>query len=373
MRAELPGSTGHAPVDRPNVSAHGSPPVAPPLRVRAATPADTDRILELVRVSLGEGVIPRDAGYWSWKHHRNPFGESAMLLAESGDRLLGLRAFMRWTWETASGRYSAVQAVDTATHPDARGQGIFSRLTLELVERMRSEGVRFVFNTPNGKSRPGYLKMGWKSVGRTDLWIRPLRPLRVLRSLAARGGVGVPVIAADADLPGDADPPGRLLAEPAFAAFLERVRAGSRGVGLSTPYDPAYLGWRYLEVPGIRYGAVYDLDGAGDGAAILFRVRPQGGLRELRICDLLTTGSARSRAAGAGLLAHLSRRADADYVAVMKPRWLATRLLLLRSGFLPAPRIGPILTVRALNVEGMERSPVHRSAWAASIGDLELF
>ncbi len=157
------------------------------LQVRAGASADTDRILELVRLSLGEGVIPRAREYWEWKHHANPFGHSPVLLAEADGELVGLRVFMRWEWSAGSQRLRAVRAVDTATHPAWQGQGIFSRLTRALVQQMTDEGVHFIFNTPNEKSRPGYLKMGWRALGRTDLWIRPLHPLHLLRTLAKRG------------------------------------------------------------------------------------------------------------------------------------------------------------------------------------------
>ena len=60
----------------------------------------------------------------------------------------------------------AVRAVDTATHPDHQGRGLFTALTMHALEACRAEGVAFVFNTPNAQSRPGYLKMGWREVGR---------------------------------------------------------------------------------------------------------------------------------------------------------------------------------------------------------------
>ena len=74
----------------------------------------------------------------------------------------------------------AVRAVDTATHPDFRGQGVFSALTLGALEELRSDGVAFVFNTPNERSRPGYLKMGWQPVGQ-------VRVLARTRSVTAAG------------------------------------------------------------------------------------------------------------------------------------------------------------------------------------------
>ena len=81
---------------------------------------------------------------------------------------------------------SAVRAVDTATHPDYQGRGIFRLLTLAGVEAMTAEGVQFVFNTPNDQSRPGYLKMGWLRVGRPSTSVRVRSLAGTLRMLSSR-------------------------------------------------------------------------------------------------------------------------------------------------------------------------------------------
>jgi hypothetical protein len=47
--------------------------------------------------------------------------------------------------------------------------------------------------------------------------------------------------------------------------------------------------------------------------------------------------------------------------------------VLLRSGFLPAPRMGPVMTVRPLNDVTNGLDPLRRSDWQLAIGDLELF
>src|SRR4029079_3500391 len=101
-----------------------------------------------------------------WKHVDNAFGRSPMWVACDGERIAGFRAFMRWEFEGAGEVKRAVRTVDTATHPDYQGQGIFTKLTLAGLEELAAEGVDFVFNTPNDKSRPGYLKMGWHVLGR---------------------------------------------------------------------------------------------------------------------------------------------------------------------------------------------------------------
>ena len=89
-------------------------------------------------------------------------------------QIVGLRTFMRWDLVTGEGEtLRCARAVDTATHPDHQGKGIFRRLTEEAVEVARDDGIAMIFNTPNEKSKPGYLKMGWREVGEIGALIRP--------------------------------------------------------------------------------------------------------------------------------------------------------------------------------------------------------
>jgi GNAT superfamily N-acetyltransferase len=336
------------------------------LMIRRADPADTDRILELVRVSLGEGVIPRHRAYWEWKHQHNPFGTSPILLAEAEDRLVGLRAFMRWRWQAGREAVPSVRAVDTATHPEWQGKGIFSRLTKLLVQEVTDEGVKLIFNTPNEKSRPGYLKMGWESLGRVDLWIRPLRPLSALRRLLS----GTPSSDAPPEPPGGPAGLKELLASADLHRFCERHSEEIQTDSLHTPLSPEFLDWRYRAVPGFRYGALADFS-QGDGAAFVFRAKRQGKLAELRITHVLAGRSAQGRRAARSLLRELCETPGFDYISTMAPP--GSGRFLVGTGFLPAPRLGPILTVRTLSPFTSGLDPLARRSWAPAIGDLELF
>lgn len=342
------------------------------LHIREATESDTEQILGLLRTSLGEGSIPRHLEYWSWKHRSNPFGASPVLVAEANGRLVGLRVFMRWAWEREGKEVRAVRAVDTATHPDWRGRGIFTRLTLALVEKMGAEGVSFVFNTPNELSRPGYLKMEWSIVGRVTLWVHPRRPLRTLGSLATqRSADSLELKRENRD---SSASEGRsvtsLLAQPELEHLLDASRAmDSR---LATPVSLRYLRWRYVDIPGFEYRAAWSLDDE-DGAAVIFRYRTRGRLRELRLCEVLVGTSLASVRRASSLVRAVLRETSADYAVAMAASRTPARRALLCSGFLPVPRLGPVLTVRPLSRRDGETMPLHRSAWRLSIGDLELF
>lgn len=337
------------------------------LLIRPATASDTDGILDLLKLSLGEGSIPRDERYWSWKHNDNPFGSSPALVAEAAGRLVGLRVFMRWTWEQQRKEVRSVRAVDTATHPDWQGKGIFTRLTLALVDRMKEEGVSFVFNTPNRFSRPGYLKMGWSSVGRTSLWVRPHRPLRLVRALLTRGEQ----IAADSS--DETRVEGYSVDENLGRPELERLlESRQRDARLSTRISRSYLRWRYADIPGFTYRAAASWE-EGAEAMIIFRLRTRRGLTELRLCEILARPERGSISRATTLIRETIHSTRPDYTAAMAAPGTSERRALLAAGFLPAPRLGPVLTVRPLGGVEDGAGLAIRSRWRVSIGDLELF
>ena len=332
--------------------------------IRRATRGDEEAILDLVRVSLGEGTIPRTLDYWRWKHEANPFGRSAILVAEAEGQLVALRAFMRWTWRSAGQDVATVRAVDTATHPEYRGQGLFKRLTMRLRDEMNDEGVAFVFNTPNAQSRPGYLKMGWSLVGKPTLWVRPVRPVRLARALRHEGLSGD-----EGEPPAvDAERAGKALALPVVRSIVEA--AGSGGAAYHTAPTLEYLRWRYADVPSFVYYAAARGEGAS-GALLVMRARRRGALRELRVCDLVVGPTAAARRHARVLLGRLPRVADVDIVLGMRTHGISAGALAGTSYF-PAPRTGPLLTAYPLNAAGLP-DPRTLAHWQPQVGALELF
>ena len=329
--------------------------------VRPYDDADEAAVLALLDASLGGGPAgSRPAGFFRWKHLENPFGRSFMLVAETDGRIVGLRAFMRWEFATGDRRFRAVRAVDTATHPDHRGRGIFSTLTLEALDALRDQ-ADFVFNTPNEQSLPGYLKMGWRVVGRVPIHVRVRRPVRFAthaRSWRTEEKAG--------DVPAVRAP----LASDVLDERIDGLMASrERPRGIATPRDGAYLRWRFGAAPLLGYRAVVTGDrGHVDGVAI-FRVRPRGALVEATVAETIVRGGDR-RSAGR-LLRLVGASARMDHAACSFPRgsspWAAAR----RAGFVRVPG-GMTLVVNALGHD-LEPDPFDLRSWALSLGDLEVF
>jgi GNAT superfamily N-acetyltransferase len=351
------------------------------IQVRRARPEDRPAVVALAGAALGWGDDGPHAQLFAWKHLDNPAGPSPAWVAEMHGTLVGFRTFLQWPWlvpaapmggDDAADRAAAdgtaaddsrvggrrrgpstavgVRAVDTATHPDQQGRGIFRTLTLGALAELAGTGAAFVYNTPNRQSLPGYLRMGWRPLGRVAVAVRP------------RGATGA-AAAATARTPATkwSEPCLFGTAAPAFFADREAtarlLAARSPSGRIETDRTPAHLAWRYAFAP-LHYRCLPTGDRVEDGA-LVFRVRRRGEALEATICENLTALGPRRLAR---LLDHLLERTGADYA-------IGTRHDLPGVSALPLPRQGPLLTWRDL---GPARPP-RRGDFALSLGDIELF
>ena len=92
------------------------------MQIRKGNPEDIPQIIDLLRVSLGESLIPKSIELWQWKHQDNPFGASPVILAEEKGALIGIRVFLKWEYSWGGKVISACRAVDTAVHPNFQGK-----------------------------------------------------------------------------------------------------------------------------------------------------------------------------------------------------------------------------------------------------------
>lgn len=326
------------------------------VEVRAAGPADRSAVLRLLSASLGWVPDEQFDAFFSWKHEQSPFGRSPAWVAVDGERVVGFRTFVRWEFDALDGAVRhAVRAVDTATHPEHQGRGIFRRLTLHGVEEMRGEGVDMVFNTPNAQSRPGYLKMGWSEVGRLPASVRPTSVGAARRMLLAR------VPAERWSMPGGGGAAAR--EELGRAGVAALVASLAPAAGLRTRRSPAYLRWRYGFEP-LRYRVVSVTGDPAQGLAV-YRLRRRGPALEAALCEVLVPGG--ERAAARALEREVARTSGADYVIRLGGPALS------RTGFARLPGQGPILTWRPVGRRAAEAPAPGLADWELALGDVELF
>ena len=319
------------------------------MTIRQSRPEDLPQIIALLRQSIGEVLTPKTETYFLWKHSKNPFGQSKILLAEEDQKIIGLRTFMHWNWVSDHGTVTAVRAVDTATDPAHQGKGIFKKLTLQVVEECTKEGVGIVFNSPNPVSKQGYLKMGWVVAGRLPLFlgVGSLRPRLHEVDFAERIYTKFSVAVALQQLSPDWQ--------------LEKTSAK-----LHTPINYAFLRWRYQECPVAKYGAVIEAGGFG----FIFRIKKVNRFFELRICEAWTE---HDEAHGHAV------RAFKNLVRELRPAMVSSgEAPLYHSGSKKIARLfgpiakGPVITIRPLHLTNTSEFNSFTN-WAPSLGSMELF
>lgn len=314
------------------------------ISIREASEDDVPRILAVLKVALGETpLLKRTPELWAWKHRLNPHGPSIVLVATSGDEIVGVRAFMRWELLTAEGEpLSCMRPVDTATHPEFLRRGIFRNLTLSALDVARNQGVQLVFNTPNNKSAPGYLKMGWEEVA----------PIGVLARIKARLFFG-----AEAE-----EPPDLAQALPIGQAFESVMPTPSDRPlrGLRTRRDARYLSWRFTQHPAARYAWV----AAESGGGLVCRTSTRNGRPELVVSDLLGRPPA-------SIVRATARSSRCAYMAGWFSMGSPERSTAIRGGMVPVPGVKTLRLV-ALPLAELPVDVHDIANWDFAVSDMEL-
>ncbi|NVJ87717.1 MAG: GNAT family N-acetyltransferase [Algoriphagus sp.] len=305
--------------------------------IRKGTEEDIPQIIQLLKESLGESLLPKTEAFWKWKHFDNPFGPSPVLLAEKENQIIGVRAFLRWQFTDQNKNYRACRAVDTAVHPKYQGQGIFSRLTQELVEEMKNEGVQLIFNTPNKKSHPGYLKLGWETWGKLPLKIKLKIPKSSRSPLPSQNWEEISTLISKLEAPTNIQ------------------------LSVHTSLIPGYIRWRYQDCPIVNYSFLSD----GESYLLIYRLKEGKKGKELRITDLfILSGFEKNKLQKP--FRELIKNSGAVWVSFSGLNY-DTKVLDL--GSIPLLTQGPLITLRKLQDDLDPRF----LDWKWSLGDLELF
>ena len=194
--------------------------------------------------------------------------------------------------------------------------------------------------------------MGWEVVGQLPTLVRPTR----VRSLGRVAQARVPAERWSIASHAGEDARAVLGDEPSVDALLASL-AHPGATGVQTNLSTAYLRWRF-GTPLLGYRAVVASGGVADGLAI-FRVRARGAAKEVALSAVLVPDG--DRRAASRLVRAVARVADADYLLAIGRERLGP------GGLVRLPRVGPLLTYRAVS------APAPPAAWNLTLGDIELF
>jgi len=308
---------------------------------------DVPEIISLLKSSLGEKLLPKTEEYFIWKHFKNPFGPSKILLAKEKNKIIGIRAFMYWKWIKKNQQVLSVRAVDTATSPEYQGKGIFKTLTMQAVKECSEEGVELVFNSPNPISMKGYLKMGWSYIGRMPIYIGmgSFLPKRYSEEKLNN-------IYEDYEI-------GKSIND--ISSIWEVDNADNK---FHTGISHSYLKWRYVDCPATKYGSIIMPGDFG----MVFRFKKIKGYIELRVCEIWIENEAKEKE---------FKKALNELIKKVRPLFLSGSISVMQKenypfSFFGPFKMGPKITSRRLaKKSGINFN--HFNNWAPSIGSIELF
>ncbi len=312
------------------------------MQIRKANSSDLPSIINLLKASLGESLIPKSEELWNWKHVANPFGQSPVLIAEDNGMICGVRVFLRWEFCLGKKTIRASRAVDTAIHPDYQGKGLFKSLTLSLISELKEEGVELIYNTPNSQSTPGYLKMGWEKWGKL--------PLKMHFNFSV----------------GKSKSQSQVSDWRSISNLIQKIEQTQLDSDLIiTNLVSGYIHWRYITCPLFPYHFISD----GETYLLIYRIKEGKIGRELRVVDffqLSVFGQNEKKQLNARLktIQKNERVRFTSFSGLQFGKGLPVEM-----GVMPVMSIGPEVTLRKV----ASSQDLLQQPWGWSLGDLEVF
>jgi GNAT superfamily N-acetyltransferase len=323
--------------------------------VGACSEADEPAVLALLASAFGRwptGLDAEPGAFFRWKHKTSPFGPSIGLVAQVDGEVAGFLALMPWRLCFADAIYETIRGVDIAVAPGFQRLGI-ANVLIAASRSSYSDDIALSWSNPNERSRPGVLKAGRK---RVDGLPRFVGSGGAVLGTAKRLLSGPPPPADEAD-------DESLVVALADEALLERVLSGPSPIGrISTAYDVDFLRWRYGQQGHYR-AVVSEHPRAGAGIAI-FRTQMRGRFSVTFVCELLTERN--DERVERELVRRVRQKARTDFLACAFTSSRAAR----RCGLVRSRRTA-MIAANPLH-DGLEPNPTQASAWALSLGDLEV-
>jgi len=137
------------------------------------------QLLDLFWASFGHNM---PAELWDWKYIQNPLApaDPEVIVALDNGKIVGARPFRLAEMWLGNEKVRAAQHADTMVHPEHQGKGIFNRMGQFAMEYLKENGYALSYGFANRKSRPGFLKQGYKIVAQNETLFQAVSPKKLL-------------------------------------------------------------------------------------------------------------------------------------------------------------------------------------------------
>ncbi|MFX0135774.1 MAG: GNAT family N-acetyltransferase [Candidatus Hodarchaeota archaeon] len=134
---------------------------------------DKNEMLELMKEYWGENEFTT-AKFYDWQYLKNPAGEPVIILArdKNNGKLAGQYVVIAANITVAGQNLPATLSINTLTHKDYRGQGIFTELAEHVYKKCSEKKRYFTYGFPNENSYYGFInKLNFDDIGSVPLQI----------------------------------------------------------------------------------------------------------------------------------------------------------------------------------------------------------
>jgi predicted N-acetyltransferase YhbS len=313
-----------------------------------------------------------------WLYEQAPDGPAVTVLAldEGGGEVVGCGSFLPRTARIDGRPCRAAMLCDFAVARPHRLGGAAIAIQRALVEAGRAAGVELLYGFPNEKSAAVFRRVGYRVVGESSTWVKPLRSAWALRRRLgpAAGPLSVPLDAGlralDAVL---ARTRSRVTARAlsgadAGAAGIAGAPGAARGITLEK--SAAWLDWRYRGVATGPRSLLGVWRRGEDRLSGVAAYRIDG--RQATVDDLLADGGTGGTDALLLALAATARAQGADALTVTYVGPAGFGDGLRRLGFLRRAGRRPLVVHAGLSPEAIRERACDASSWFLLDGELDI-
>jgi hypothetical protein len=257
-----------------------------------------DRLADLTTSEYADHEIS-DLSYLEWEYFNNPAGNAIIAVASAGKQIVAQYVLLPGTYFIDGKLVQGSLSLNTLTHQEYRGRGLFTKLAEETFRRCKEQGVAFTIGIPNPVSHPVFLKkLGFTEIGHLSLLVRPLNfPGLLFRFLKNRSKKFKEGLTIEFDL--------TVFEKKAFQVsevcdendaieiedFFRKYNSSKRNAFVRSA---AFIHWRYLNVPIRKYNVLKIKSRGNVVGLIVFRTKYLFGLKCIFIIDLCIIPDANS-------------------------------------------------------------------------------
>lgn len=144
--------------------------------IRRYKTGDEKQIIQLFLDVFGKPLGKTESSkHWKWEYRNNPNDRLDIILAVYENKIVGHYAVIPVKMKIGNKEYMTSLSLDTMTHRNHRGQGIFPTLAIKLYDVLGKNGIPITYGFPNAFSIRGFIKkLNWFEISDVPIYIRPL-------------------------------------------------------------------------------------------------------------------------------------------------------------------------------------------------------